>query len=59
MDADEDSKHNQKYVRKDSQVLYEIISGTEIDYGGQGCDRIGTSTWKSVFYEISVIIYVC
>jgi len=36
MDADEDSKYNQKYVRKCSQVLYEIISGREIDYGGQG-----------------------
>jgi len=36
MDADEGSKHNQKFVRKDSQVLYEIISDREIDYGGRG-----------------------
>ena len=36
MDADEGSKHNQKFVRKGSQVLYEIISGREIDYGGRG-----------------------
>ena len=35
MDANEGSKHNQKFVRKGSQVLYEIISGREIDYGGQ------------------------
>jgi len=36
MDADESSKHNQKFVRKGSQVFYEIISVREIDYGGQG-----------------------
>ena len=36
MDTDEGSKHNQKFVRKGSQVLYEIISGMEIDYGGWG-----------------------
>ena len=36
MDADEDRKHNQKYVRKVSQVLYEIISDRERDYGGRG-----------------------
>jgi len=35
MDADEDSKHNQKYIRKSTQVLYEIISGRKIDYGGR------------------------
>ena len=35
MDADEGNKHNQKYVRKDSQVLYEITSTREIDYGGR------------------------
>ena len=29
MDADEGSKHNQKFVRKGSQVLYEIISDRE------------------------------
>ena len=34
MDTDEGSKNNQKFVRKGSQVLYEIISGREIDYGG-------------------------
>ena len=36
MDADEGNKHNQKFVRKGSQVLYEIISGREIDYEGRG-----------------------
>ena len=36
MYADEDSKYNQKYVRKGSQVLHEIISGREIDYGRLG-----------------------
>jgi len=36
MDADEDSKHNQKYVRKGSQVFYEINSDRKIDYGGRG-----------------------
>ena len=36
MDANEGSKHNQKFVRKASHVLYEIISGREIDYGGRG-----------------------
>jgi len=36
MDADEGSKHNQKIIRKGSQVLYEIISGRETDYGGRG-----------------------
>jgi len=34
MDTGGDSKHNQKYVRKDSQVLSEIISGSERDCGG-------------------------
>jgi len=36
IDADEDSKHNQKYVRKGSQVLYEIVSDRERDCGGRG-----------------------
>ena len=36
MDANEGSKYNQKFVKKDNQVLYEIISGREIDYGGRG-----------------------
>jgi len=36
MDADEGSKHNQKIVRKGSQVLYEIIFGREIDNRGRG-----------------------
>jgi len=36
MDVNEDSKHNQKYVRKDNQVLYEIISDRERDCGGRG-----------------------
>jgi len=35
MDTDEGSKQNQKFVKKGSQVLYEIISGREIDYRGQ------------------------
>ena len=35
MDSEEGSKHNQKFVRKGSQVLYEIISAREIDYGGR------------------------
>jgi len=37
MDADEDSKHDQKYIRKGSQVLYEIIFDREIDCGERGC----------------------
>jgi len=36
MNAGEDRKHKQKYIRKGSQVLYEIISGKEIDCGGLG-----------------------
>ena len=36
MDADEGSKHNQKFVRKGSQVLYEINFGREIDCEGWG-----------------------
>ena len=36
MNADKDSKHNKKYVRKDSKVLYEIISDRESDCGGRG-----------------------
>jgi len=34
-DADEDSKHNQKNIKKGSQELYEIISDKEIEYGGR------------------------
>ena len=36
MDADEDNKHNKKFVKKESQVLYEIIFDRERDCGGQG-----------------------
>ena len=36
MDAGEDSKYNQKYVKKGRQVFFEIISGRERDCGGQG-----------------------
>ena len=36
MDADEDSKHNQKYIRKGNRVLYEIFSDRERDCGGRG-----------------------
>ena len=36
MDVDKGSKHNQKFVRKGSQMLYEIISSREIDYEGRG-----------------------
>ena len=42
MDADEGSKHNQKFIRKDSQVLYEIISSMEIimeDGGGHSINE--------------------
>ena len=40
MDANEGNKYNQKFVMEGSQVLYEIISGREIDYGG----------WRWAFY---------